>query len=170
VEDDMSEHTQVKVGQPGENAGRVLYDQDGVRVTGRSLVVDGQRYDIRELRHLRTAWGPRSPLLGNAAIAIGALLVIAALAARYLDIRGWVGAGIVLALPLSGFGLAAAYAPRPSELWCEYQGYTVRILWTKDHSRYGQICRAITRAQEDLLWRRAQDGADAIRTSPPPLV
>jgi hypothetical protein len=148
----MSQNTQLKLGEPGDSRNRTLYDDGGVRVIGRWLIVDGLRYEIREMRHLRTVYGPRSPLRVNAGIAVGVVLVIVALTARYLDMRGWIGASMVLSVPLGLWGFAAVNGPRSSELWCEYRGYTVQVLWVRgtDHYRYGQICRAITRVREDL--------------------
>jgi uncharacterized protein DUF6232 len=148
----MSQNTQLRLGQPENNGNRTLYDDGKVCVVGRWLIVDGLRYEIREMRHLRTVAGPRSPLRVNAGIAVGVVLVIIAMTARYLDTRGWIGAGMVLSVPLGFWGFAAANGPRSSELWCEYRGYTVQALWVKgtDHYRYNQICRAITRARENL--------------------
>jgi hypothetical protein len=148
----MSQNTQFKLGQPGESGNRTHYDDGTVRVIGRVLSVDGVRYEIGDMRHLRTVSGPRSPLRLNAGLAVGVVLVIIAMVARDLDTRGWIGAGMVLAVPLGFWLFAAVNAPRSSELWCEYRGHTVQILWVKgaDQYRYGQICRAITRARENL--------------------
>jgi Family of unknown function (DUF6232) len=126
---------------------RVFYDYDDVRVTSEALIIDDQRYQLAELRFLRGVRGPRSPLWVAAGIAAGVVAVLVALAARDLNSRGWIGAGVLLAVPLAALGLAALDRPRSRELWCDYRGRTVQILWTNDRYRYGQIHRALVRAR-----------------------
>jgi len=38
--------------------------------------------------------------------------------------------------------------PRPYQLWAEYRGMTVALLWETNPERYHQICRAVLRARE----------------------
>jgi Family of unknown function (DUF6232) len=148
----MSQNTHVRVGQPGDNGNRTLYDDGTVRVIGRWLIVDGARYEIREMRHLRTISGSRTSVRTGAAIAAGAVAVIIAIASPYLGLSGWIALGLLLSVPLGLWAFAAGNGSRSSELWCEYRGHTVQALWVKgsDQRRYGQICRAITRARESL--------------------
>jgi len=143
----MTHVTHIRVPGPED---RLLYDRDGVRVTGRWLVVDGRKYDIRELHYLRTCRGPRSPLRVNAGIAAAVVLVIIGLSAHLLDTPGWIGAAIVFAVPLSIAAIAAANSPRAYELWSEMGGYTTVVLSEPNAERYHQIVRAITRAQERM--------------------
>ncbi len=143
----MSHDTHIRVSGPED---RILYDHDGVRVTGRWVTVDGRRYDIRALQHLRTCRGPRSPLRINAGVAAAVVLVIVGLSARFLDTPGWIGAAIVLAVPLTIVAIAAANSSRAYELWSEMGGYTTVVLADSNAERYHQIVRAIVRAKERL--------------------
>jgi hypothetical protein len=143
----MSHGTHIRVTGPED---RVLYDHDGIRVTGNWVIVDGRRFDIRELEHLRTCRGPRSPLRVGAGIAAGVVLIIIALSARLLGKPGWIGAAIVLAVPLIVAAVATANSSRSYELWSEMGGYTTVVLADPNPERYRQIVRAIVRAQERL--------------------
>ncbi len=127
-----------------------LYRRNGVHVTRRWLIVNSQRYAIRELRNLRTAQGDRRPIGTAAMIAAGSLLVVIIAAAQSIPIPPWVSMAVGLMVPAAVVLIAAANAPRACELWAEYRGMTVRLLWLDDRESYNQICRALTRAKEWL--------------------
>lgn len=144
----MSTRTYAQVGNPEDNQDPTLYERDGVSVTEHWLIVEDQRYQIRHLYGLRTARGSRNPPRTRAAIGAGVVLIMIALTARYLDGPGWIGAAIVASIPLAIVVIAAVRTPRSSEMWGEYRGRTVRLLWLENREHFNQICRAITRARE----------------------
>jgi hypothetical protein len=102
------------------------------------------------LQHPRTCRGPRSPLRINAGIASAVVLVIIGLCARFLDTPGWIGAAVVLAIPLSITAIAAANSPRAHELWAEMGGYTTLVYADANGERYHQVVRAVNRALEQM--------------------
>ncbi|GAA5182913.1 hypothetical protein GCM10023322_20880 [Rugosimonospora acidiphila] len=131
--------------RPGET---ILYNADGVKVTDRWLVVGGRRYPIESLCELRVVRAPHSRLTIDAGIASGVIAFGIVLTARYLDPAGWLGAAVVLAVPLSLLVYGLLRRPRPFEIWAQYQGLTVRLLSMRDPRRFGQIRRALIRVQE----------------------
>src|SRR5215475_5804407 len=58
----VSNSTYTAPGHPGDQHDVTLYRRAGVLVTRRWLVVNSQRYPIRDLRNLRTAQGDRRPI------------------------------------------------------------------------------------------------------------
>lgn len=145
----MSSRTHARVGHPEDND-LTLYQRGGVSVTENWLIVEGQRYRIRHLRHLRTVRGRQNPLRVGAAIAAGIVVAVTAITANYLTVLGWIGAAVVLTVPLTILVIAAVHSPRPSEMWGEYRGYTAQLLWLENREHYNQVCRAITRARERM--------------------
>jgi len=133
---------------------QVLYRQPGLCVTTDRLIVAGKQFPVTELSRLRTARGPHDPLTGRAVIVSGVVLAGVGMALGFTRDISHVGAPTFLALGAAAFVPVALAAigdrlrPRPFELWGEYQGMTV-LLFSSDHERqYGQVTRALMRAQE----------------------
>lgn len=145
----MSNSTYTRLGHPRSRNEATLYRRNGVRVTTLWLVVGAQTYAVRELRSLRTAQGDRRRTIGiRTVIAAGSLLVVIIGATQNLSIPIWVAAAAGLVIPAAAVLIAMANAPRACELWADYRGMTVRLLWMDDREQYNQICRALTRAKE----------------------
>jgi hypothetical protein len=144
------EPTQSGAGVPERNRAteRVLYDEGGITVTDRWLVVYGYRYPIASLCDIRMVRSPHDPLTVDAGIASGTIAVGITITARYLDPAGWLGALVVLAIPVSLMLYGLLRRHRAYELWARYQGMTVQLLWVENPRRFGQISRALLRAHE----------------------
>ena len=128
--------------------GIVHYRHGSVCVTDQVLICNSRRYAIDELDNVRTVRAPLHPMtISTAVVALGAAIVIV-LAAPFLDPAGWLGALVVLAVPLILL-VASMRHPRPYELWAEYHNLTVQLLWDSNSERYHQICRALLRAKEN---------------------
>ncbi len=144
-------------------SGRVYYDHDGVQVSTAWLVVPDRRYAVAELRNLRTTRGPHHPYVTSTVVVAGAFLfmVSVSLPFIYRDPVGWLGVGALALVPV-GMALAALrLRPRPYELWAEYRGETVPLLWSLDETTYGQVTRALVRAAEASRTGLVDDGARA---------
>lgn len=144
----MSNSTYTSLGHPGDQHDVTLYRRDGVLVTQRWLVVNSQRYPIRDLRNLRTAQGDRRQISNGTVIAAGTLLVVIIAAAQCLAVPALMAAAVGLLVPTAVVAIAVASSPRACELWADYHGMTVQLLWLDDREHYNQICRALTRARE----------------------
>jgi hypothetical protein len=124
------------------------YRQDGINVTDHWLTVNGYRFAIADLHHLRTARGARSRFTSNASIAAVVVAAGVAVAAGFLGTAGRLGAGAVLAVTLSLVAVGLLRRPRPFELWAMHRGGMVQLLRVYNGQRFRQICRALLRAQE----------------------
>jgi hypothetical protein len=144
----VSNSTFTTLGHPEDQHDVTLFRRNGIQVTRRWLVVNGQCYRVRDLRNLRTAQGDRRPISNVAVIAAGSLLVVIITAAQCLAASVLVTAAVGLLVPTAVLAIAATSTPRACELWAEYHGMTVRLLWLDDREQYNQICRALTRAKE----------------------
>jgi hypothetical protein len=127
---------------------RVAYNRGGVVVTGHYLDVHGRQYLLRDLCHIRTVRGPHSDLTINAGLVAMALLIGIARLWDRLGAEGWVGAMTVLAVPVVLAVVGTGLRRRPYELWAQYHGLTVQLLWERDRDRFFQIVRTIRRVQE----------------------
>lgn len=128
---------------------RVAYNRAGVVVTGRYLEVHGRQYPIPELRHIRTVRGPHSDLTIRAGLVAVALMIGIARLWDRLGAAGWVGAIAVLTVPVALALIGTGLSRRPFEMWAQYHGMTVQLLWEPDPDRYYQILRAIHRVREN---------------------
>lgn len=144
----MSNGTHTPVGQPSDRHDVTLYRRDGVRVTERWLTVETRRYQIRELRNLRTARGDRRPLGAHTVVPAAGLMVAFVGATQCLAMNTWASVAGGMVLPVAVFAIAAANRPTACELWADYRGLTVQLLWLDDREHFNQICRALTRAKE----------------------
>lgn len=129
--------------------GRTYYQRSGVCVTDRYLVTSDGRYEISELRGLRTGRGPCDPVaMGSIVVAAVIVLLIAVTWPRRDPIAGWL---MIVAISLVPLGAAVAVCKakrRHHELWAEYRGADVRLLDISGSEVFGQICRALIRARE----------------------
>jgi hypothetical protein len=120
------------------------------------LTVAGRRYRVDDLANLRTARGPRDPFVVGACGAAGVAALALAIASPSLRSVGqWLVALVLVAVPVIVALVAWKQRTRRFELWADYQGHAVQVLWTFDAMRYGQICRALVRAQEGQARPRA---------------
>ena len=128
---------------------RTYYDRGGVSVTERWLTVAGRRYRVDELANLRTARGPRDPfVIGTSGAAGVATLAVIVAAPSLRSATHWAVALMLVAVPMVVAIVAWKQRIRRFDLWTDYQGQPVQLLSTFDALQYGQICRALLRAQE----------------------
>lgn len=111
------------------------YRHNGVHVTDRWLVCGGRRYAIAELTNTRTVRAPLRPVTVTSAIAASGVAVVIVVAGRFLDSAGWIGAAVVLCVPLLLFAVSLTQH-RPYEMWAEYHNLTVQLLWEENSERY----------------------------------
>ncbi|SDX91326.1 hypothetical protein SAMN05444365_10146 [Micromonospora pattaloongensis] len=131
----------------------LLYRQPGIRVTPEWFVVAERRFAVRELSNLQTVRGSRDRLTTRAVGATAVVLVVvgAALGFRGLD---HLSGATYLALAVAAFVPGAlAWAghrlrPRSYELWGYYHGLNTLLFSTDEERQYGQVTRALLRAQE----------------------
>jgi hypothetical protein len=132
----------------------VLYRQPGVCVTSRSLVVANRRFPIIELTDLRTGRGRRDRTTVRAVvvIAIGLAGIGASLGfAGDIDRLGpktYLALAAAVVVPLLTAAAGHRLRPRPFELWGQYRGRMVLLFRTDKEREYGQVTRALLRAQE----------------------
>jgi len=125
------------------------YDDAGVLVTSHELVVDAQRYELSELHGLRIVRGEASPA-GRICALLAVLFVLPG--SCTLQTAAWtVGIGLsavgVLALGAAAL-IIRRLRPRPYELWAQYRGHTVQLLWRPDERTFNAIRFAILRAKQ----------------------
>jgi len=140
---------------------RVLYDgtskRAGVRicVTTNWCVVNDTEYPIAELGNLGQSRGPRDPFHPSGMV--GLIIVLGLLAAVIYAIRsGWTAdfkaaAAAALVGTIGVTFLPAALVSvlrRPYEIWGEYEGSPVYLFGTYNREQFGQVSRALVRAQE----------------------
>jgi hypothetical protein len=153
---------------------RVYYQDAEICVASSGVWVDGRRYPLGVIgpawRARRRSWGPR-------VIIAAVLLPVIVVVELSVGVLGWwviPGSGLaLLALILfvhlvarlvgAAFGLRAIedirQYGRSHELWASVGDTTVLLLRTDDAIRYGQVCRALTRALN------ARDHAQSQRSS-----
>lgn len=139
---------------PTRRAYPTLYDQPGIRITSEWFTVAGRRFPVRELTNLRTARGPHDPVVVRAVVATGIVLVGIGAALSYTSDLNHLGALTYLALgaaalvPVTMAVVGQRLCPPPFELWGQYQGMTVMLFSSDQERQYGQVTRALLRAQE----------------------
>ncbi|WP_144022995.1 DUF6232 family protein [Asanoa hainanensis] len=123
-------------------------------ITTESFVVAGRSFPVRDLSNLRTARGPYDRLWVN--VAALAVALATASSTLYQVVTAWLGvvsASVSAALAIAAFLLRRG-RPRTYELWGDYRGMTVLLFSSDDEREYGQVTRAVLRAQE-----RARSGS-----------
>jgi hypothetical protein len=138
------------------DAGRwpTLYRQPGILVTGEAFTIAGRRFPIRDLSNLRTARGPHDRLtMRSVLIAAGALAVVGLALGATGDFTDrspmvYLVLGAAAFVPIALVALGRRLRPRPWELWGDFRGMTVLLFSSDEERQYGQVTRAIMRAQE----------------------
>jgi hypothetical protein len=143
---------------------RVYYWDTSIRITSYSVGVHGHRYSLGAFD---LAWRAGRATIGRRAAIAGSLLVAAVLARLVVGRLGWsVASGSLVLLALALLGLRALFGAlttaafvhaledirrygRRLELWAVIAGTPTLLLCTDDALRYGQVCRALTRAIND---------------------
>ena len=131
------------------------------RVSGGWLIVADRRYDITELSRLRTARGPRHPLiirsLAVSGVVVAAVGVALATTGAQPATATYAAAGAVVLVPLTMAAISHRMRPRHFELWADYRGMATRLLVSDSERQYNQICRALVRAREQARLGPAYD-------------
>jgi hypothetical protein len=140
---------------------RVYYQDAEICVASSGVWVDGRRYPLGVIG---SAWRSRRRSWGRRVIIAAILLPILVVVELSVGVIGWwviPGSGLVLlALILfmhvvarlvgAAFGLRAIedirQYGRSLELWASIGDSPVLLLRTDDAIKYGQVCRALTRA------------------------
>lgn len=135
----------------------VYYRHDDIVVTSRYFTTDYTEYQVRELSRLERS--ERSPHPGvrlglafavvGAVVAIPVLLVLDSLAGLAISVP-------FLLIPCLTSYVCATRWPVEMELMARYRGRHVVLLRTSDRRKFGQVARALIRAQEALESRRAR--------------
>lgn len=131
-----------------------LYRQLGVEVTEEWFVASGYHYPVTELSNLRIARGRRHPYTVRAMVVTTVVFLGLAAAMGLAEEPTNMGGGTYLAMAtafVAPFLLAVVGEriwPRSYELWADYFGITVRLFVTDSEQQYGQVTRALLRAQE----------------------
>jgi hypothetical protein len=126
----------------------------GVEVNQEWLVVGGYHYPIAELGNLRIARGRRHPYTVRAMVVttVGFLGVAAAMGLAGNPAAVSPGTYLAMAaavvVPLALAAVGDRLWPRHWELWADQYGITVRVFVTENAHQYGQVTRALLRAQE----------------------
>ncbi|MDP9799807.1 hypothetical protein J2S43_008319 [Catenuloplanes nepalensis] len=133
---------------------RVAFEAADVIVTPEYFEVAGRRWPTSELAGLRTVRGPFDQLTVRAVAASGVslLAIFAALSfgngLQALGPAAFVVMGAAAFVPMLLGVVGNRTRPRVYELWGDYQGMTVRLFVSDSERQYGQISRALVRAQE----------------------
>jgi hypothetical protein len=133
---------------------RVAFDTADVIVTPQYFEVAGRRWPTSELVGLRTVRGPFDRLTVRAVMASGVslLAVFAALSfgngLQQIGPVAYLVMGAAALVPTLLGVIGNRTRPRVFELWGDYQGMSVRLFVSDNERQYGQISRALVRAQE----------------------
>jgi hypothetical protein len=147
----------------------IFYDDGAVRVTSESLRIGPHAYPLAEFGQVwhergRRSWGVlanRSALLmviiGPLVAAVLGIVVALRLHTSPTVTIAIVGASILLGLavgPVADLLLEhvdSTYTrgSHPLEIWAQWRGAPVRLLYTRDAMRFGKIYRALQRAMEN---------------------
>jgi Family of unknown function (DUF6232) len=154
--------TRTTSGKPASGKpGRHTADQPP-RVSGGWLIVADRRYDITEMSRLRTARGPRHPLITRSLAVSGVVVAavgvaLATTGAHPATAATYAAAGAVVLVPLTMAAVSHRMRPRHFELWADYRGIATRLLVSDSERQYNQICRALVRAREQARLGPAYD-------------
>jgi uncharacterized protein DUF6232 len=131
-----------------------LYRQPGILVTPESFVVAGRRFPIRDLSNLRTSRGPNDRFTARSVVVAAAVLGAVGLALAYTGDLGGQGPVVYLLLgaaalvPIALVSARRRLRPRPWELWGDFRGVTMLLFSSDQERQFGQVTRALLRAQE----------------------
>lgn len=139
---------------PPRPASLTLYDRPGIRITGEWFIVTGRRFRIDELADLRTARGPHAPVVARAVVAAAVVLAGMGVVLGFtsevtqIDALTYLALGVAALVPVTVALLGQRLRPPHFELWGRYRGMTVLLFSSDDERQYGQVTRALVRAQE----------------------
>lgn len=129
-----------------------LYRQPGILVTSEAFVVAGRRFPVRDLSNLRTARGPHDRLTMRSVLVTGAVLGSVGIALSFSGARmsptAFLLLGAAAFVPIALVSFGHRIRPRAYELWGDYRGMTVLLFSSDEEREYGQVTRALLRAQE----------------------
>lgn len=129
-----------------------LYRQPGILVTSEAFVVAGRRFPVRDLSNLRTARGPHDRLTMRSVLVTGAILGSVGVALSFSGARlspmAFLLLGAAAFVPIALVSFGHRLRPRAYELWGDYRGMTVLLFSSDEEREYGQVTRALLRAQE----------------------
>ncbi|MDG4820376.1 DUF6232 family protein [Asanoa sp. WMMD1127] len=129
-----------------------LYRQPGILVTSEAFVVAGRRFPVRDLSNLRTARGPHDRLTMRSVLVTGAVLGSVGIALSFsgaqLSPTAFLLLGAAAFVPITLVSFGQRMRPRAYELWGDYRGMTVLLFSSDEEREYGQVTRALLRAQE----------------------
>ncbi|WP_246278101.1 DUF6232 family protein [Phytohabitans rumicis] len=118
------------------------------------FIVAGRRFPVGELRQLRTARGPHHQLtirwVTVTAIVLGGIGITLGLTTELnrLSAQTYLALTAVAFVPFVVATLGHRLRPRAFELWGEFRGMTVLLFSSDEERQYGQVTRALVRAQE----------------------
>jgi hypothetical protein len=131
-----------------------LYQQPGILVTRDWFVVGGRRFPVGELHHLHTARGPAHQLTVRSvtvtAIVLAAIGITLGMTTElnHLSAQTYLALTAVAFVPFLVATIGHRLRPRAYELWGEFRGMTVLLFSSDEERQYGQVTRALLRAQE----------------------
>lgn len=143
---------------------RIYYEDPDIAVTASGVKLSGRTFPLGDIEQ---AWRGGRRTAGRKSLIAWAVLLVAIVveAAVWWSTRWiWAGRGLLLIAAIllvrviahliaGSTGLQAMedirrYGRR-QELWITVRGANTRLLSTDDAIRYGQVCRALTRALDD---------------------
>jgi hypothetical protein len=140
---------------PGDVTSRTsLYRQPGILVTPEWFIVAGRRFPIGELRDLRTARGPHDQLTIRSvtvtAVVLAGIGITLGLTTElnHLSAQTYLALTAVAFVPFLVATIGHRMRPRAYELWGEFRGLTILLFSSDEERQYGQVTRALVRAQE----------------------
>ncbi|GIF02649.1 DUF6232 family protein [Actinoplanes siamensis] len=143
---------------------RIYYQDADITVAASGVEVGGRRYPLAEIEG---AWRQARRAVGRRVLtSLAVLLVVLAAEVLIVLLTRWVWAGRTLAVVAAALlvrvvaqlmaGTSALQAVedirrygRSRELWVSVAHAPVLLICTDDAIRYGQVCRALTRALDD---------------------
>jgi hypothetical protein len=131
-----------------------LYRQPGILVTRDWFVVGGRRFPVGELHHLHTARGPAHQLTVRSVTVTATVLVAIGITLgmttelNHLSAQAYLALTAVAFVPFLVATIGHRLRPRAYELWGEFRGMTVLLFSSDEERQYGQVTRALLRAQE----------------------
>jgi hypothetical protein len=123
-------------------------------VTRDWFVVGGRRFPVGELHHLQTARGPAHQLTVRSvtvtAIVLAAIGITLGMTTELnnLSAQTYLALAAVAFVPFLVATIGHRLRPRAYELWGEFRGMTVLLFSSDEERQYGQVTRALLRAQE----------------------
>jgi hypothetical protein len=131
-----------------------LYRQPGIVVTKDWFIVAGRKFPVSELRQLRTARGPHHQLtirwVTVTAIVLAGIGLTLGLTTElnHLSAQTYLALTAVAFVPFLVATIGHRLRPRAYELWGEFRGMTMLLFSSDEERQYGQVTRALLRAQE----------------------